>query len=93
MTAALSAAICSFQRHDLLGGAIDLLLAQTSPVQILVVDNVPGARGSAAAQARSAGRLRWVAEPARGLSVARNAACRGRPPGGSGARRGRRCRT
>jgi len=74
MTPALSAAICSFQRYDLLGGAIDSLLGQTIPVEILVVDNSPGAPGSAEAQARYAGRLRWVAEPARGLSVARNAA-------------------
>jgi GT2 family glycosyltransferase len=74
MTPALSAAICSFRRYALLEGAIASLAAQTVPVEILVVDNSPGAPGSAEARARHAGRLRWIEEPLPGLSRARNAA-------------------
>lgn len=74
MTPALSAAICSFRRYELLDGAIASLAAQSVPVEILVVDNSPGAPGSAEARARHGGRVRWIEEPAAGLSRARNAA-------------------
>jgi len=74
MTPALSAAICSFRRYELLEGAIASLAAQSIPVELLVVDNSPGAPGSAEARARHAGAVRWIEEPAAGLSRARNAA-------------------
>lgn len=74
MTPALSAAICTFRRYELLDGAIASLAAQTVPVELLVVDNSPGAPGSAEARARHGGRVRWIEEPAAGLSRARNAA-------------------
>jgi GT2 family glycosyltransferase len=74
MTPALTAAICSHRRYALLDGAIASLRAQTIPVEILVIDNSPGAPGSAEARARHAGAVRWIEEPVAGLSRARNAA-------------------
>jgi glycosyltransferase involved in cell wall biosynthesis len=74
MTPALSAAICTFRRYELLDGAIASLAAQSVPVEVLVVDNSPGAPGSADARARHASVARWLEEPTPGLSRARNAA-------------------
>lgn len=74
MTPALSAAICTFRRYELLDGAVASLAAQAVPVEILVVDNSPGASGSAEARAKHAGAVRWIEEPVAGLSRARNAA-------------------
>lgn len=75
MTPELSAAICTHRRYHLLDGAIASLLPQAgAAVEVLVVDNSPGAPGSAEARARHEGGVRWIEEPLAGLSRARNAA-------------------
>jgi GT2 family glycosyltransferase len=75
MTPELSAAVCTHRRYHLLDAAVASLLAQAgASLEVLVVDNSPGAPGSAEARARHEGRVRWIEEPVAGLSRARNAA-------------------
>lgn len=75
---AITAAICTYQRHELLEKAIDSLLAQTlaTDAEILVVDNSPPcAAGEALKRRYSAGdRVRYLIEPTPGLANARNVA-------------------
>jgi glycosyltransferase involved in cell wall biosynthesis len=77
----IAAAICTYERYDLLPGAIESALAQSLPAgafQVVVVDNSPdparSAREAAAFGARE--NLVWHHEPRPGLSNARNVAAR-----------------
>ncbi len=75
----LSAVICTYDRYQILGGAIQSLLAQSLPpgeLEIIVIDNSPDQNAAAAFGARYGGypQLRYVLEPQAGLSNARNAA-------------------
>src|SRR5712692_7608531 len=79
MNPLVSAAICTYQRYDLLKQAIDSLLMQSldkSQYEILVIDNSPDwqlseqfAKGYASVK-----NLRWAIEKQPGLSNARNVA-------------------
>ena len=77
----ITAAICTYDRYDLLDEALRSVAdQQVAPdaFEILVIDNSPSAEASAAEQVRHAGtaNLRWVHEPVAGLSNARNLAVR-----------------
>jgi len=70
----ISAIICTHNRDNYLGAAIDSLLAQDFPdFEVLVVDNGSSDRTREVVEARlSDSRLRYVFESVLGLSVARN---------------------
>jgi glycosyltransferase involved in cell wall biosynthesis len=79
MTPLISAAICTYQRYDLLKQAIDSLERQNldkSQYEILVIDNSPDWQFSEnfAIDYASIENLRWVIERTAGLSNARNVA-------------------
>ncbi len=70
----ISAIICTHNRDQYLGAAIDSLLAQTlHDIEIIVVDNGSTDSTAEVVQPRlSDSRLRYVYEPTLGLSTARN---------------------
>lgn len=70
----VSAIICTHNREQYLGAAIDSLLAQNfANFEVIVVDNASTDRTPAIVQTRLAdARLKYVYEPIPGLSVARN---------------------
>ncbi|MDB9524436.1 glycosyltransferase family 2 protein [Oscillatoria sp. CS-180] len=74
MPARLSAIICTHNREDYLGAAIDSLLEQDfADYEVIVVDNASTDRTRAVVEARLPHpRLRYVYEQTLGLSVARN---------------------
>lgn len=74
-TTRISAIICTHNREDYLGAAIDSLLAQDfDDYEVIVVDNASTDQTRAIVEARlSHPRLRYIYEPHLGLSVARNA--------------------
>lgn len=77
----ITAAICTYQRYDMLPGAIDSVLAQSLPpgsFELLVIDNSPDAERSVREAAAFGARpgLTWRHEPRPGLSNARNVAAR-----------------
>jgi glycosyltransferase involved in cell wall biosynthesis len=77
----ITAAICTYERYDLLPGAIGTAIAQTLPpeaFEVIVVDNSPDPARSARESAAFAqhGNLVWLHEPRPGLSNARNVAAR-----------------
>jgi glycosyltransferase involved in cell wall biosynthesis len=73
---ALAAVVCTYNRYDLLSGAVDSLLAQDmapNDIEIIVVDNSPDQDAAAQFGARYEGtRVRYLLEPIAGLSNARN---------------------
>jgi glycosyltransferase involved in cell wall biosynthesis len=74
---ALSAIICTYNRYELLPGAIDSLVEQDVPaglLELIVVDNSPDQAGAARFAQRYAGlsNLTYLVEPKPGLSNARN---------------------
>jgi glycosyltransferase involved in cell wall biosynthesis len=76
---AISVAICTYQRYDLLEGVLRAASAQAesfADFEILVVDNTPDPDRSLLEyrKHREVPRLRWVHEPQKGLSRARNRA-------------------
>ncbi|MEC4984003.1 MAG: glycosyltransferase [Oscillatoria sp. PMC 1068.18] len=70
----ISAVICTHNREEYLGAAIDSLLAQDfAEYEVIVVDNASSDRTRAVVEARLADpKLKYVYEPVTGLSVARN---------------------
>lgn len=73
----ISAVICTYDRYDLLPGAIESLQRQSRSLEefeIIVVDNSPDqvVSESFAKRYRSAPNLRWIVECKAGLSNARN---------------------
>jgi glycosyltransferase involved in cell wall biosynthesis len=73
--AQISAIICTHNREHYLGAAIDSLLEQDFPgdFEVIVIDNASSDRTREVAEARlSHPQLRYVYEPAIGLSIARN---------------------
>ena len=75
----ITAAICTYQRYDLLPSAIESALTQTLPdgsFEVIVIDNSPDADRSAQEAQAFAGRphLTWRHEARPGLSNARNVA-------------------
>ena len=75
----ITAAICTYQRYDLLPSAIESALTQTLPdgsFEVIVIDNSPDADRSALEAQAFAGRpnLIWRHEARPGLSNARNVA-------------------
>lgn len=67
----ISAIICTHNRDNYLGAAIDSLLGQDfSDLEIIVVDNASSDRTREVVAARSS--VKYVFEPVTGLSVARN---------------------
>ncbi|MBW6396497.1 glycosyltransferase [Roseomonas sp. HJA6] len=77
----ITAAICTYDRYDLLPGAIGSVLGQSLPAgsfELLVIDNSPDAARSAREAAAFAGSpgLTWLHEARPGLSNARNVAAR-----------------
>ncbi|HWA02448.1 MAG TPA: glycosyltransferase family 2 protein [Rhizomicrobium sp.] len=77
----ISAAICTYNRYDLLPKAIASLRRQslaTDEFEIIVVDNSPDRRKSETFSRNYAGisNLRWIVEATPGLSNARNVAAR-----------------
>ncbi|HEY9888211.1 MAG TPA: glycosyltransferase family A protein, partial [Candidatus Obscuribacterales bacterium] len=70
----ISAIICTHNRADYLGAAIDSLLTQAfDHYEVIVVDNASTDSTRSVVEARSPHpRLRYVHEPTLGLSVARN---------------------
>lgn len=77
----ITAAICTYERYDLLPGAIETAIAQTLPAgtfEVIVVDNSPDPARSARESAAFAQyeNLVWLHEPRPGLSNARNVAAR-----------------
>jgi glycosyltransferase involved in cell wall biosynthesis len=70
----ISAIICTHNRQDYLGAAIDSLLAQTcESFEVIVVDNASSDRTRDIVEARlSHPRLKYIYESTLGLSVARN---------------------
>jgi hypothetical protein len=70
----LTAIICTFDRYHVLGDAIASLRAQDIPIEIIIIDNSPDqARAHATAQTYGGiPNLRYIPEPAPGLSRARN---------------------
>lgn len=80
-TRRISAAICTYERYDLLPGAIESALKQSLPAdtyEVIVIDNSPDPERSAHEASAFAGRrnLTWLHEPRPGLSNARNIAAR-----------------
>jgi GT2 family glycosyltransferase len=76
---AISVAICTYQRYDLLEGALRAAAAQAESYdnyEILLIDNTPDPDRSLLEYRRHSAvpKLRWVHEPRRGLSCARNRA-------------------
>jgi len=76
---AISVAICTYDRYDLLGGVLQAVAAQEADFadfEIVLVDNTPDPDRSQLAFRHHKGiaRLRWVHEPEKGLSRARNRA-------------------
>src|SRR5271166_4237128 len=74
---ALSAVICTYNRHDMLPEAIESLVQQDIPAgsfEIIVVDNSPDQTGAARFGQRYArlSNLTYLVEPEPGLSNARN---------------------
>jgi glycosyltransferase involved in cell wall biosynthesis len=73
----VSIVLCTFNRCDLLRGALDALCGQDDapPYEILVVDNnsTDGTAGLIEALAAADPRIRYIFEPRQGLSHARNA--------------------
>jgi glycosyltransferase involved in cell wall biosynthesis len=74
----ISAVICTHNREQYLGAAIDSLLEQDFPhFEVIVVDNASTDRTSEIVSARLAHpRLQYIYEPVPGLSVARNTGAR-----------------
>ena len=77
----ITAAICTYERYDLLPGAIESALSQDLPpgsFEVIVIDNSPDAERSAREAAAFASRphLTWRHEARPGLSNARNVAAR-----------------
>ena len=77
----ISAAICTYNRYDMLGSAIESLTRQSlsaDAFEIIVVDNSPDHEQSAefAKSYSSVANLRWLIEKTPGLSNARNVATR-----------------
>jgi glucosyl-dolichyl phosphate glucuronosyltransferase len=77
----ITAAICTYNRYDMLGSAIESLTRQSlaaSEFEIIVVDNSPDHEQSAeiAKDYRGVANLRWLIEKVPGLSNARNVAAR-----------------
>lgn len=77
----ITAAICTYERYDLLPGAIESVLSQSLPAddfEVIVVDNSPDPvrSGQAAAQFARHPNLSWLHESKPGLSNARNVAAR-----------------
>jgi glycosyltransferase involved in cell wall biosynthesis len=73
----ISVIICTYDRYDLVGEAIESVLVQTNPpLELIVVDNSPDAAAALAFGARyqSREKIRYVREPIEGLSQARNTA-------------------
>lgn len=72
--ARVSAIICTHNRDEYLGAAIDSLLAQDyADYEIIVVDNASSDNTRSVVEARLPhGRLHYIYEPSLGLSVARN---------------------
>ena len=70
----IAAIICTHNREQYLGAAIDSLLQQDlESYEVIVVDNASGDRTSKVVESRLANpRLKYVYEPNLGLSVARN---------------------
>ncbi len=82
-TPAASVAICTFQRYDLLEGVLRATAAQATgpgacaqPFEILLIDNTPDPDRSFVEYRRHRATpfLRWIHEPQKGLSHARNRA-------------------
>lgn len=73
-TPSISAIICTHNREQYLGAAIDSLLEQDfSDFEVLVVDNASKDRTREVVETRlSDSRLKYIYEPVTGLSVARN---------------------
>src|SRR4051794_15402529 len=78
MPATVGVVVTTCEVTDRLAGLLTALCAQTvRPLEVLVVDNRPAVSGVRSAVRRlGAGPVRYVAEPARGLSRARNAGLR-----------------
>jgi GT2 family glycosyltransferase len=77
MNSALTAAICTRDRPELLARALRSLLAQRRPpLEILVVDNSPSDERTRELLAREFQTVRYVREPVPGLDFARNRAIR-----------------
>ncbi len=81
LTLDITAAICTYNRYDLLPEAIESARRQTLPpgrYEIIVVDNTPDAARSReeAARFEELANFRWVHETRSGLSNARNVATR-----------------
>jgi glucosyl-dolichyl phosphate glucuronosyltransferase len=77
----ISAAICTYNRYDMLGSAIESLTRQSlsdDTFEIIVVDNSPDHEQSAefAKSYSGVANLRWLVEKTPGLSNARNVATR-----------------
>ncbi|MEO3475450.1 glycosyltransferase family 2 protein [Roseomonas sp. CAU 1739] len=77
----ITAAICTYERYDLLPGAIASVLGQSLPdgaFELIVIDNSPDPARSAREAAAFADHpgLTWRHEPRPGLSNARNVAAR-----------------
>jgi GT2 family glycosyltransferase len=71
----VTAAVCTRERPVQLARALDSLLAQRpAPAEIVVVDNAPADDATRALVAARHPRVRYVAEPVRGLDFARNRA-------------------
>jgi GT2 family glycosyltransferase len=76
---AVSVAICTYERYDLLEGVLRAVAAQEATFgdfEIVLVDNTPDPDRSQLEfrRHRDIARLRWVHEPEKGLSRARNRA-------------------
>jgi glycosyltransferase involved in cell wall biosynthesis len=71
---ALSAVICTYNRHEQLAGALESLRAQAEPCEIIVVDNSSDRTAAEAFAGRYQGQsqVRYVVESVPGLSRARN---------------------
>lgn len=74
----ISAIICTHNREQYLGAAIDSLLAQTfDAYEVLIVDNASTDQTAEVAKARAHHpKVRYLYEPTLGLSVARNTGAR-----------------
>jgi len=76
---AISVAICTYQRYDLIEGVLRAVTAQVESFanyEILLIDNTPDPDRSLVEyrRHRATPHMRWVHEPRRGLSCARNRA-------------------
>jgi glycosyltransferase involved in cell wall biosynthesis len=69
----LSIAVCTHDRPDRLRRALESLLVQSAPAEILVIDNAPS-DSRARAVAESMPGVRYLVEPVPGLDFARNRA-------------------